>query len=431
MKKTLVIIASAGLLFVSACSPAGGPAATAPQILTAAADPAALGFSPERLARLDSLGAGYVREGKAPQAVMLVARHGQIVYDKAFGWKDRENGTPAGTDDIFRIASMSKAIVSVALMTLYEQGRFLLDDPLYAYLPEFREMTVLEHYDKATGRYTVRPAKRPITIRHLLCHSSGISYGNPAYDEIYIPRTSTLEDISLEETVRRLATRPLNHDPGEKHTYGMSVDVIGRLIEVLSGQPLDRFLRQAVLDPLGMDDTWFYLPDDRRDRLVTLYSKRGAQGRLEPSDNRTEQSFPVAGPQKCLLGGAGLCSTIHDYARFCQMLLNGGTFNGRRILAPKTVETMTRYNQLAYNDNPSLDYAWGLGFQIHTPADAARTLTSVGEYGWSGMYGTYFGIDPQQDLFFILFCNANPWHERDIIKRYFHVAVYQALTELQ
>ncbi|MBP3331169.1 MAG: beta-lactamase family protein [Tidjanibacter sp.] len=386
------------------------------------------GFSVDRLSRLDALAEEFVGNDKAPQMVMLVSRHGEIVYDKAFGWKDKEQGEKVESSDIFRIASMSKGIVTVGLMMLYEEGKFVLDDPLYYYIPEFRNMTVLESVDYAKGTYTTRPARRPITIRQLLCHTSGISYGNIAYDEIFIPRTSTLEDITIEETVKRLATRPLNHEPGEKFTYGMGIDVAGYLIEVLSGQPLDEYLTERVLKPLGMEDTYFYLPEEKADRLVTLYSKRGT-GAMTPSANEVEQTFPVAGPRTWLSGGAGLCSTVYDYARFVQMLLNGGEFNGNRILGRKTVEMMTTVNQLAENTTPSLSYQWGLGFEIMSANSVAHKMGSVGTYGWSGMYGTFYMVDPVEDMFYILFANGNPWPEKELIRDYFQTAVYQALVD--
>ncbi len=387
------------------------------------------GFSVERLSRLDALAEEYVADGKAPNMVMLVARHGEIVYDKAFGWKDIEKGEPVESSDIFRIASMTKGIVTVGLMMLYEEGRFQLDDPLYLYIPEFRNMTVLESADYAKRTYTTRPARRPITIRHLLCHTSGLSYGNIAYDEIFIPRTSTLEDITMEETVKRLATRPLNHDPGDRFTYGMSVDVAGYLIEVLSGQSLDQYLAERIFEPLGMEDTYFYLPDEKADRLVTLHSKRLPGDPMTVAANEVEQTFPVAGPRTWMSGGAGLCSTVYDYARFAQMLLNGGEFNNRRILGRKTVEMMTTVNQLAENTVPSLNYRWGLGFEIAGENDVAHGLTSAGAYGWSGMYGTYYVVDPAEDMYYILFANGNPWYEKESIRKYFQAAVYQALVE--
>ena len=425
MKKILILFLVCGFTFVSfSCN---GKSATEPKPQELMyADAEANGFSPERLLRLDSLGESYIADGKAPNMVMLVARHGKIVYDKAYGWKDRESGEKVSNDDIFRIASMSKGIVTVALMTLYEEGKFLLDDPLYYYIPEFKNMKVIENVDPIKKTYTTRDAVRPITIRHLLCHSSGISYGNMSYDEIFIPRTSTLEDITIEETVKRLATRPLNHDPGEKFTYGMSVDVVGYLIEVLSGQPLDEFLSERIFEPLGMNDTYFFLPEDKQDRLVTLYSKT-SDGTFVVSENVTEQTYPVAGAKKCLLGGAGLCGTIYDYAKFAQMLLNKGEFNGHRILGRKTVEMMTGINQLAFNTQPSTDYCWGLGFWICSEYAAARKIGTVGEYGWSGMYGTYYGVDPEEDMIYLLFTNANPWNDKESVMEYFHTAVYQAL----
>lgn len=397
-----------------------------PQTLIVAGNPADEGFCAERLSRIDSLVEKFIADGRAVNCVALVGRNGKIVYHKAFGWKDVEQEEQVVTTDIFRIASMSKAIVSVGLMTLYEEGKFLLDDPLWWYIPEFRNPQVIDEFHSA-DKFTTRPAKREITIRHLLSHSSGLPYEKPYNQNAGIPFTSSMDDMTTEEFVKKIAALPLDHDPGEKYTYGLSTDVVGYLIEVLSGQPLDVFLNERIFSRLGMDDTYFYLPEDKKDRLVTLYS--GTRDGIKRSANEIQQNFAIAGPQKIFLGGAGLCSTAMDYAKFCQMLLNAGEFNHARILSPKTVELMSTVNQLALNDRPSTGFQFGLGFEISGPQKASRTIESLGIYGWGGMYGTNFRIDPSENMFILFMSNESPWPDGTRMQTLYRTLVYQALVE--
>lgn len=400
---------------------------TLPQELTAATNPAEAGFCEERLSRLDSIIERYVTESKAINCVAMVGRNGKIVYNKAYGWKDKEENIPASDTDIFRIASMSKAIVSVGLMTLYEEGKFLLDDPLWWYIPEFKKMEVMEEF-RSPGNYTTRTAKRHITIRHLLSHSAGIPYERAHNIDAGIPFTSSMDDMTTAEFVRKIATLPLDHEPGERFTYGLSTDVIGYLIEVLSGKPLDLFLRERVLDPLGMDDTYFYLPEEKKNRLVTLYSEDSNRN-IVRSTNEVQQNFAVAGPQKIFLGGAGLCSTAADYGKFCQMLLNHGTFNHTCILSPQTVKLMTTVDQLALNDEKPAHLQFGLGFEINGMYQSATTIESIGCYGWGGMYGTHFRIDPSENMFIVLMINEKPWSHGGRMHALCRMAVYQALMK--
>lgn len=388
-------------------------------------NPSKEGFCTDRLSRIDSLVERFLSEGKAVNCVAMVGRNGKIIYNKAFGWKNVEKKEKVTESDIFRIASMTKGVVSVALMTLYEEGKFLLDDPLWWYIPEFREMEVIEEF-RAPGDFTTRPAKRGITIRHLLSHSSGIPYDKPYNKDAGIPFTSSMHDMTTEEFVKKIATLPLDHDPGERYTYGLSTDVIGYLIEVLSGKSLDVFLRNKIFEPLGMEDTYFYLPEDKKDRLVTLYSAR--QDGIERSNNEVQQNFPVAGPQKIFLGGAGLCSTVMDYAKFCQMLLNKGIFNDVRILSPKTVELMTTVNQLAFNDRKSDSFQFGLGFEINGECKASGTIESLNNYGWGGMYGTNYCIDPSENMFILFMSNELPWPDGSRMQTLYRMMVYQALV---
>ncbi|MCD7963343.1 MAG: beta-lactamase family protein [Rikenellaceae bacterium] len=399
-----------------------------PQKLNVAEDPAEVGISGERLARVDRLMENYIADGKMVNGVVMLGKDGKIFFNKAYGWKNRESGEVLNNDDIFRIASMTKSIVLVGLMTLFEEGKFLLDDPLWHYIPEFRNMNVIDKFN-SDGTYSVRAAKRPITIRHLLCHSSGIPYETAYNRDSGISFTSTMDDITIGELIKKLATMPLAHDPGEKYTYGMSVDVIGYLIEVLSGQSLDLFLEERIFKPLGMEDTYFYLPEEKKHRLVTLYSYNREGNNFIVSDNYVQQNFAIEGPQKCFLGGAGLCSTAGDYAKFCQMLLNKGTFNDNSIISPRVIEMMSTINQLAENDRPSHNFQFGLGFKIHSVSDAAHTLTSKGGYGWSGMYGTYYRVYPEENMFIVFMSNEFPWPDRDRSDELLQVTVFQSLTE--
>lgn len=270
-------------------------------------NPEKYGFYPERLSLIDSALTSYVARGILPNAVTFVAHKGDVIHHKAFGLKNIENKTSLKTDDIFRIASQTKAITSVALMLLYEEGRFLLDDPVSRYIPEFKNPTVMVNFNESDTSFTVRPAAREITIRHLLSHTSGIHYGilgggpgNMIFTKEGIPAVNSLESITIEEIVKKIARLPLMFDPGDNYLYGMNIDVCGYLIEVLSGKPLDIFFKERIFDPLGMKDSYFYLPDSKADRLVTLYSST-PQG-LVVHNNESYQSFPVNGAKKLFLG---------------------------------------------------------------------------------------------------------------------------------
>lgn len=389
-----------------------------------------VGFLPQRLTLIDSLLNKMVNEGFLPNAVSFVARHGVVVHNKAYGWKNIENKIPVKTNDIFRIASQSKAITSVALMTLYDEGKFLLDDPISKYIPEFKDVTVIESFKEKDTTFTSRPAKGSITIRQLLTHTSGIHYGvlnngqgNMIFTKAGIPAVCSLEPINIKQVVKKIAGLPIMFDPGERYLYGMNIDVLGYLIEVLSGKPLDVFMKDRIFDPLGMDDSYFYLPQDKADRLVSLYETT-SQG-LKYHSNVSYQTFPVAGAKTLFLGGAGLCGTIEDYAKFCQMILNGGTFNNHRIISRKTVQLMT-CNQLGDKHIDRFDNKFGLGFEIFSEANAANHLVSLGSYRWGGMYSTDFLIDPKEDLILLIYTNISPYSGPNFTYLY-HNMVYQAL----
>ena len=383
-----------------------------------------VGFSSERLMCIDSLLSHAVNAGTMPNALTYIYRHGKLVYHKAFGWKNIESKEPVQLNSIFRIASQTKALTSVGLMILYEKGLFQLDDSVSKYIPEFKNSQVLISINSKDSSFASRPAKRPITIRDLLTHTSGIPYGNLAYQKAHIPSVNSLEKLTIGDVVKKIAKLPLDHDPGEEFTYGLSTDVIGYLIEVLSGMPLDQYMKQAVFDPLDMKDTYFYLPAEKVARLVTLYANDSINGKLHTSENISNQTFPYAGARTYFSGGAGVVGTISDYANFCQMLLEGGNYNGKQVLGRKTIELMLR-NQIADLEVWETKNKFGLGFELTTDKGAAILPRSVGAFSWGGMYATNYLIDPKEDMFMLIYTNAEPFFN-NVNGRFFNL-VYQAL----
>ncbi|MET0622324.1 MAG: serine hydrolase domain-containing protein, partial [Pyrinomonadaceae bacterium] len=330
-------------------------------------DPGAVGLSSERLRRLTEALDGYVREGKLSGGVALVARRGKVAYLEAFGQRDREARAPMRGDTIFRIASQTKALVSVAVMILQEDGRLVLSDPVGKYLPEFRETTVA--VPKQGGGYDVVKAKRPVTVRDLLTHTSGVGYGGGlARDRWEAARITGWyfadRDEPVGATVARMAALPFDAQPGERWVYGYSTDILGALVERVSGQTLEEFLGARILRPLGMKDTHFYLPESKAGRFAVVYSATEAGGleRAPDPGGMAGQGAYVRGPRKSFSGGAGLLSTAEDYAVFLSMLLNGGELGGKRILSRKSVELMTvdHLAGKAFREG----YGFGLGFSV-------------------------------------------------------------------
>ncbi len=392
--------------------------------------PESAGLSSTRLAHLDRTFQDYVDNGQLPGAVVLIARNGQIPYFKAFGDRDMETGDPMPKDAIFRIASQTKAIVSVGVMMLQEEGRLLIGDPLGKYLPEYMETTVAIANDE--GGYEVVEAARPITIRDLLTHTAGIGYG-------YGPAKEAWEAAGIQgwyfadreepirETIRRMAALPFDAQPGERFVYGYNTDILGALIEVVSGQPLDEFLTARIFAPLGMEDTHFYLPKYKVNRLATVYSKEEEEElkRAPEPGHTVGQGHYVEGPRASFSGGAGLLSTAMDYARFLQMMLNGGTYNGERILSRKSVELMTtdHMRDIPYGRDGR---GFGLGFTVATDLGARGILGSVGDYGWGGAYHSHYWVDPAEELVVVYFTQVIPaWGLDDHGK--LRALVYQAL----
>ena len=373
--------------------------------------PESAGMSSARLRHLDSLLLKYVNDGRLPGVTALVARDGKIVYYKAFGQRDLEARDPLQRDDIYRIASMTKAITATAALILYEEGRFALDEPLSKYLPEFKNPKVLQEYNRQTGVWTAEPARSEITIRQLFNHTSGIDYGSISssedmkmiFEKAGVKTLASTENISLKENVQRLAALPLRHHPGEKWTYGMNTDVLGYLVETLSGLSLDAFFRTRIFEPLGMKDTYFYLPGEKQDRLVPVYTESGDPKKLTrlTAQGDLDLDYPVKGAKKLYMGGAGLSSTALDYAIFLQMLVNGGEYGGKRILGRKTVELMTA-DQIGDLSMPNPNDRFSLAFSIVTPDNVWRSPGSAGKFGWGGYFSTHYAADPQERLVVVL-----------------------------
>ena len=365
-----------------------------------------VGMSEERLALIDSMCEDAVSESQIPGVVALVARNGKIVYYKAFGMADNETGRILKRDDIFRIASQTKAITSTAVMMLWEEGKFQLDDPISKYIPEFKDPQVLDTLYK-DGTYDTTPADKPITIRHLITHTSGIGYGvidgdgriKEIYKEAGITDLFTTKNISIEESVKKLAKLPLHHNPGEKFTYSEGLDVLGYFIEIMSKMPLDEFFRTRIFDPLGMDDTWFYLPASKYERLVPIQKKENDKW-IDYPTTFYDPDYPIKGEKRFFSGGAGLSSTAKDYATFLQMYLNNGELNGVRILSRTTIQIIMG-NQIGdlWGDSGAF-YGLAFGVLDNTGQDIGRG--STGTFQWGGYFNTQYFADPKENIIGIL-----------------------------
>jgi len=426
MKKILLF-----LLFLSV-----GLGAFAQGVTLQVGNPVSEKFSVERLQRIDHLIEDNIDSGYINGAVGLIARNGKIVYNKSFGIADAEQKKLMNNDNIFRIASQTKAITSVAVMMLFEEGKFLLDEPISKYLPAFARAKVIDLYNDKDTTYTTVPAKREITIRDLLTHTSGIEYaqiGSPRMNAIYgklkIPGGFVADKIRLADAMDRLGKLPLTHQPGERWTYGLNMDVLGYLVEKVSGKTLDQFFKERIFDPLGMKDTYFYIPAAKQNRLVTVYTPDKQQHLVRWSASTlpgVDFDYPKA-VGSYFSGGAGLSSTIKDYAIFLQMMLNGGIYNGQRLLARHTVEMMTE-NQIGdLYINPDKD-KFGLGFGITTLASSAKLGISPGSFAWGGFYGTLYWVDPKEHLVCLLFIQNWPL-PHNAIQDKFRALVYQALAD--
>ena len=393
------------------------------------ADPNTVGMSAERLEKLSVELGHYVDDGALAGAVLLVARRGKTVFHRAFGARDLEAKAAMREDTIFRIASQTKAIVSVAAMMLQEDGALLISDPVGKYLPEFMATTVA--VSRGDGGYDIVDAERPVTIRDLLTHTSGFGYGTGLAQDRWAEAGIqgwyfADRDEPIAETVRRMADLPADAQPGEAFVYGYNTDILGALIERVSGQPLDRFLSERILEPLGMEDTHFYLPAAKRERLATVYSAAPGGIVRAPDEGAAAQGAYVNGPRNSFSGGAGLLSTTADYARCLQMMLNGGELDGRRIVSRKTVELMTVDH---LGDVPfSTGEGFGLGFYVVEDLGARGAPGSVGEYGWGGAYHSTYWVDPAEDLVVVYMTQLIPADGLDDPDKV-RALIYQAIVD--
>jgi CubicO group peptidase (beta-lactamase class C family) len=370
--------------------------------------PEQAGFSKDRLNRINSVMQEHVTAGRLAGASGLLARNGKVVFRETWG--------EVKPDTIVRMFSMTKAVTGAAAMMLYEEGKFSLTDPVSKYLPEFAKMTVAHEGTDVAGKrvyYTV-PADRQITVRDLFRHTSGLDYagpkdenGEPAYKKIEMMGFAPLVPFDLAEGMRRLASVPLNDQPGTTFRYGYSIDVLGRLVEVLSGKPLDQFFEERIFRPLGMKDTAFYVPEDKWSRLATLYAPKQGGG-IERSSSPFQESFKKK--PALLLGGAGMVGTLDDYSRFVMMLLNDGQLDGVRLLGRKTVELMRsdHLGNLARAGLVNEGYGFGLTFAVNLGPGKAPTVGSAGEYYWGGAAGTSFWIDPKEHMIGVFLIQVLP-----------------------
>ena len=427
--------------FVTLCVVLVSPGLLAQDLPTAPA--AQLGLAQERLDRIVNLVQEAVEREEVAGAVTLVARFGRVGHLEAVGWRDMRQGTPMEAGTLFRIASMTKAVTSVAVMQLYESGALLLSDPVSLYLPQFSDMQVLVPVGDGQGGadYRLEPASRPITIRHLLTHTSGLSYRflaplhlAPYYLEADISDGLSQTDGTVGDMVSRLAELPLLHQPGERFTYSLGVDVLGRVVEVVTGLTLADYMATKIFEPLGMMDTTFFRKRDDAERYASIYTpSNNGLGRVSESsvaspDRRTIYSagYPYGEVQTYYSGGAGLTSTISDYARFLLALLNGGERDGVRILGPRTVKLMTTDHLVGLG---ALDTGqrFGLGFAISDDPGLTGEPRSEGSFGWLGFFNTVYWVDPQEQLVAIIMTQLYPNNQSRLTDR-FEVAVYSAIV---
>jgi CubicO group peptidase (beta-lactamase class C family) len=408
--------------------------------------PEKVGLSAERLARIDRLMEGYVESDRLPGALGMIARQGKVAYLRTWGMRDRETGTPMTPDTIFRIYSMSKPITSVAVMILFEEGHFRLKDPIGRFIPELADLEVMqESKDPETGGTTVTTfkSKRQITIQDLLRHTAGLTYGifgNTTVDRMYREAEIMRRDETLAEMVARLGELPLLYEPGTTWHYSVADDVLGRLVEVVSGMPFDEFLEKRLFGPLGMTDSGFWVPPAKQGRFAQLYSPDGTEYNEEaflrragdphvvvPSDPRASERY-LSKP-KFFSGGGGMVSTASDYMRFCLMMLNGGELDGTRILSRKTVELITadHLSGLAM-PTPRPGYTFGLGFAVAEDRGIIAALGSEGEYNWGGAAGTRFWIDPREQLVGVFMVQIIPHLKLRYGEEFRHLS-YQAIAD--
>ena len=409
---------------------------------TPVSHPDQLGFAVDRLERVTSAFQGYVDSGQIPGAVVLIARKDKVAYFRTFGFRDREQKIAMTPNSIFRIASMTKPIVIVGAMMLAEEGKLDIGAPVSNYLPEFKDLQVsVEQLDPATGKKetVMQPQTRPMTVQDLLRHTAGLVYpppiGNGPVSDAYRDANVFDRNTTLAEMVTKISKLPLAHQPGEVWEYGAAVDVLGRIIEVVSGMDLDRFVEERVTKPLGMSSTGFYLREADRDRL--------AQPQIDPATGKRPPMFDATQKPKLFSGGGGAVSTASDYLLFCKMLLHGGKLGTTRLLSQSTINLMTS-NALkpgiAYSaatlqrfgdigPTPAMGQGFGLGFAVRTETGQNPLPGSVGSFYWTGAYGTTFFVDPKQELVIIMMIQV-PLPANNFYRHVVRYLAYQALTSL-
>jgi len=398
------------------------------------AKPESVGLSSERLERIATAVQRNIDDKRIAGAVTLVVRHGKVAWFKAQGMSDREAAKPMPADAMFRICSMTKPITSVAVMMLYEEGRFLLDDPVSKYLPEFKNPKVL--VKPASGEPYTIPATKEITIRDLLRHTSGITYQwngdlGAMYEKAEVASGLLPYDGTIGNSVNHLAGMPLLFNPGDRFEYSLGVDVLGRLVEVVSGKPLDEFFRTRIFEPAGMKDTYFFPPENKLNRLATAYTYYADKGLNRFPDTPIREGsfvysadYPSRGPKKLFSGGAGLVSTAMDYARFCQMMLDEGKVGSTRLLSRKSIELMT-HDQLG---KIGPDQGFGLGFGIEGVKEPLSEVGSPGAYDWGGFFYTGFLVDPKEQMIVVFMAQLHPTGELNL-DRQVGVLAYQAIND--
>ena len=385
----------------------------------------------ERLARIDGLVNEYIKNNWLTGAVTIIVKDNQLVQYKGYGYADMATKKPMKNDAIFRIMSQTKAITSAGIMILYEQGKLLLDQPISDFIPEFKHPVVLDKFNEADSTYTTVPAKSEITFRQLLTHTSGLDYTDigsskvaAIYKKHHIPSGLGYFNDNLLEKMKALGKLPLSFDPGTKWQYGLNTDLLGCLIEVISGMNLEDFLRKNIFEPLGMKDTYFNLPASKADRLATVYTEDSLHKIIPWSHTfrNIDPDYPTM-KKHYFSGGAGLSSTAFDYAIFMQMLLNGGKYNGHQILSKRTVEMMTS-GQL--KDGMFGDDNMGLGFGLTLEKSAAKGPRNAGSFAWGGYYGTTYWADPKAKLVCLFMTQQNPNSHGDVEAK-FEAILYSSL----
>jgi CubicO group peptidase (beta-lactamase class C family) len=389
--------------------------------------PESVGMSTERLIRLEKWLAAESEKRHIPGSMLIVARKGKIVYHGAVGYNDIDTKEKLKKDQIFRIMSMSKAITTVAVLMLYEEGYFQLDDPVSNFIPEFKNAQVLTEYHPEDTTFTAVPAQNQVTIRQLLAHTAGIKYSHPLYYKAGIPDFFSTQAITIGETMPKLAALPLMHEPGTKYTYGLGTDMLGYLVERVSGMRFGDYLQKKIFDPLGMGDTGFYVKKGQEARLMHQYMETDDSTGVRRHSIPDEELFPISGARAYESGGAGLTSTVLDYAKFLQMLLNGGSYNNHQLIGRKTVEMMCRNQQgdVVFNGGTN---QFGLGLEIITEKGAAKSGGTPGSFRWGGRNGSDYVFDPKEQLLMVWTTQVVPtrhWYFTEMVRR----MVYTALVD--